>query len=209
MRIILVRHGQTKWNSEGRVQGRTDIPLNARGMAQAEAVGEWLSGRKIDAVYASPLMRAHDTAKAIADRQGVCVKLLGEMIEIDFGLWEGKTSRELSKEFPEFWVDWSWHLDEEKSAMMRAESAYSILARAKRAVSAVMEENAADATVAIVSHTMPIKLLMADAVGIPLENMRQVKVDNCGVCEIVLHKGEQSKLITWNERGFLMRKGLI
>lgn len=46
MRIILVRHGQTKWNSEGRVQGRTDIPLNARGMAQAEAVGEWLSGRK-------------------------------------------------------------------------------------------------------------------------------------------------------------------
>ena len=196
MRIILVRHGQTKWNSEGRVQCRTDIPLNARGMAQAEAVGEWLSGRKIDAVYASPLMRAHDTAKAIADRQGVCVKLLGEMIEIDFGLWEGKTSRELSKEFPEFWVDWSWHLDEEKSAMMRA-------------VSAVMEENAADATVAIVSHTMPIKLLMADAVGIPLENMRQVKVDNCGVCEIELHKGEQSKLITWNERGFLMRKGLI
>ena len=63
--------------------------------------------------------------------------------------------------------------------------------------------------VAIVSHTMPIKLLMADAVGIPLENMRQVKVDNCGVCEIELHKGEQSKLITWNERGFLMRKGLI
>lgn len=56
---------------------------------------------------------------------------------------------------------------------------------------------------------MPIKLLMADAVGIPLENMRQVKVDNCGVCEIELHKGEQSKLITWNERGFLMRKGLI
>lgn len=209
MRIILVRHGQTKWNSEGRVQGRTDIPLNARGMAQAEAVGEWLSGRKLDAVYASPLMRAHDTAKAIADRQGVCVKLLGEMIEIDFGLWEGKTSRELSKEFPEFWVDWSWHLDEEKSAMMRAESAYSILARAKRAVGAVMEENAADATVAIVSHTMPIKLLMADAVGIPLENMRQVKVDNCGVCEIEPHKGEQSKLITWNERGFLMRKGLI
>lgn len=209
MRIILIRHGQTQWNSEGRVQGRTDIPLNARGMAQAEAVGEWLSGRKIDAVYASPLMRAHDTAKAIADRHNLCVKLLDEMIEIEFGLWEGKTSRELSKEFPEFWVDWSWHLDEEKSAMMRAESAYAILARAKRAVSAVMDENAADATVAIVSHTMPIKLLMADAVGIPLENMRQVKVDNCGVCEFELHKGEPSKLITWNERGFLMRKGLI
>lgn len=209
MRIILVRHGQTEWNSEGRVQGRTDIPLNARGMAQAEAVGEWLSGRKIDAVYASPLMRAHDTAKAIADRQGVCVKLLGEMIEIDFGLWEGKTKRELAAEFPEFWTDWSWHLDEQKSAMMQAESAYMILERTKRAIDAVMDENAKDATAVIVSHTMPIKLLMADAVGIPLENMRQVKVDNCGVCEIELHKGEQSKLITWNERGFLMRKGLI
>lgn len=209
MRIILVRHGQTKWNSEGRVQGRTDIPLNARGMAQAEAVGEWLSGRKIDAVYASPLMRAHDTAKAIADRQGVCVKLLDEMIEIDFGLWEGKTKRELAAEFPEFWTDWSWHLDEQKSAMMQAESAYMILERTKRAIDAVMDENAKDATAVIVSHTMPIKLLMADAVGIPLENMRQVKVDNCGVCEIELHKGEQSKLITWNERGFLIRKGLI
>ena len=161
MRIILVRHGQTQWNSEGRVQGRTDIPLNARGMAQAEAVGEWLSGRKIDAVYASPLMRAHDTAKAIADRQGVCVKLLGEMIEIDFGLWEGKTKRELAAEFPEFWTDWSWHLDEQKSAMMQAESAYMILERTKRAIDAVMDENAADATVAIVSHTMPIKLRLA------------------------------------------------
>ena len=209
MRIILVRHGQTKWNSEGRVQGRTDIPLNARGMAQAEAVGEWLSGRKIDAVYASPLMRAHDTAKAIADRQGVCVKLLGEMIEIDFGLWEGKTSRELSKEFPEFWVDWSWHLDEEKSAMMQAESAYMILERTKRAIDAVMDENAKDATAVIVSHTMPIKLLTADAMGIPLENMPHIKIDNCGICELEMRRGEASRLITWNERGFLMRKGLI
>lgn len=209
MRIILVRHGQTKWNSEGRVQGRTDIPLNARGMAQAEAVGEWLSGRKIDAVYASPLQRAHATAKAIADRQGLCVRPIDDMIEIDFGLWEGKTKRELAAEFPEFWVDWSWHLDEQKSAMMQAESAYMILERTKRAIDAVMDENAKDATAVIVSHTMPIKLLMADAMGIPLENMPHIKIDNCGICELEMRRGEASRLITWNEKGFLARKGLI
>ena len=66
-----------------------------------------------------------------------------------------------------------------------------------------------DAEFAMILYDSRKKLLMADAVGIPLENMRQVKVDNCGVCEIELHKGEPSKLITWNERGFLMRKGLI
>ena len=209
MRIILVRHGQTKWNSEGRVQGRTDIPLNARGMAQAEAVGEWLSGRKIDAVYASPLMRAHDTAKAIADRQGVCVKLLGEMIEIDFGLWEEKTADELKKLYPEYWNDWSWHLDEEKSANMQAESAYTILNRVKRALNSIFEENTAGSTAVVVSHTMPIKLIMANAIGLPLKSLQSIKVGNCGICELDMNTDMSGSLITWNESGYLARKGLI
>lgn len=209
MKIILVRHGQTQWNSDARVQGRTDIHLNARGEAQAKAVGEWLSGRRVDAVYSSPLKRAFATAEAIAERHGLGVKPLDGMIEIDFGLWEGKTAREISKEFPTFWEDWSWHLDEEKSAEMKAESAYTILKRAKSALKTAVDENSMDSTIVIVSHTMPIKLIMADAVGIPLENMRQIKIDNCSVSELEMRKNEPIKLITWNEKGFLSGKGLI
>lgn len=209
MNILLIRHGQTQWNSEGRVQGRTDIPLNEKGRAQAQAVAQWLSSRRIDAVYSSPLARAFDTAQAIADKHGLEPKKLNGMIEIDFGLWEGKTSPELAKEYPEFWEDWSWHLDEAKSAQMQAESAYAILNRAEKALDEVISQNAPDSVIAIISHTMPIKLLMANAIGIPLNNMRQVKVENCSICELEIKRGQNRRLITWNEKGFLMNGGLI
>lgn len=209
MKILLIRHGQTHWNSEGRVQGRTDVELNDRGEAQAQAAAEWLSMRRIDAVYASPLKRAYNTAEAIAKKHGLEPKKLDGLIEIDFGLWEGKTSTELAREFPEFWNDWSWHLDEGKSTMMKAESAYAILERAENAMRIAIGENASDSTIAIVSHTMPIKLLVANSAGIPLENLRWVKVDNCGICEIEIMKDGKRRLITWNEKGFLMNRGLI
>ena len=81
MRLILVRHGQTEWNQLGRIQGRTDIPLNDTGIMQARAAGEWLSQRRIDAVYSSPMQRAFDTATEIARPHGLPVISLDDIIE--------------------------------------------------------------------------------------------------------------------------------
>ena len=209
MRLILVRHGQTEWNQLGRIQGRTDIPLNDTGIMQARAAGEWLSQRRIDAVYSSPMQRAFDTATEIARPHGLPVISLDDIIEIDFGLWENKTADELKKLYPEYWNDWSWHLDEEKSANMQAESAYTILNRVKRALNSIFEENTAGSTAVVVSHTMPIKLIMANAIGLPLKSLQSIKVGNCGICELDMNTDMSGSLITWNESGYLARKGLI
>lgn len=209
MRLILVRHGQTEWNQLGIIQGRTDIPLNDTGIMQARAAGEWLSQRRIDAVYSSPMQRAFDTATEIARPHGLPVISIDDIIEIDFGLWEEKTADELKKLYPEYWNDWSWHLDEEKSANMQAESAYTILNRVKRALNSIFEENTAGSTPVVVSHTMPIKLIMANAIGLPLKSLQSIKVGNCGICELDMNSDMSGSLITWNESGYLARKGLI
>lgn len=209
MRLILVRHGQTEWNQLGIIQGRTDIPLNDTGIVQARAAGEWLSQRRIDAVYSSPMQRAFDTATEIARPHRLPVISIDDIIEIDFGLWEEKTADELKRLYPEYWNDWSWHLDEEKSANMQAESAYTILNRVKRALNSIFEENTAGSTAVVVSHTMPIKLIMANTIGLPLKSLQSIKVGNCGICELDMNTDMSGSLITWNESGYLARKGLI
>ena len=155
------------------------------------------------------MQRAFDTATEIARPHGLPVISLDDIIEIDFGLWEKKTADELKKLYPEYWNDWSWHLDEEKSANMQAESAYTILNRVKRALNSIFEENTAGSTAVVVSHTMPIKLIMANAIGLPLKSLQSIKVGNCGICELDMNTDMSGSLITWNESGYLARKGLI
>jgi broad specificity phosphatase PhoE len=85
----LLRHGQTDWNIDLRLQGSSDIPLNATGIRQAELAAEHLFGTQWDLVLASPLSRAHDTAKIVADKLNLEVVIIPELIERSFGIAEG------------------------------------------------------------------------------------------------------------------------
>lgn len=85
----LLRHGQTDWNIDLRLQGSSDIPLNATGIRQAELAAEYLFGTQWDLVLASPLSRAHDTAKIVADKLNLEVVIISELIERSFGIAEG------------------------------------------------------------------------------------------------------------------------
>ncbi|WP_375389463.1 histidine phosphatase family protein [uncultured Amnibacterium sp.] len=90
--LVLVRHGETEWNRIGRVQGRTDIPLNDTGRAQAEAAGRRLRDQHFDAVVASPLSRAADTARIISAELGLGEpELVADLVERDYGRAEGMT----------------------------------------------------------------------------------------------------------------------
>jgi broad specificity phosphatase PhoE len=89
--LLLVRHGETDWNAERRWQGHADVPLNARGRAQAEALAEQLTGERIDAIYSSDLSRARDTAAAVGARLDVPVVSDPDLREIDVGAVEGLT----------------------------------------------------------------------------------------------------------------------
>ncbi|HET7046509.1 MAG TPA: histidine phosphatase family protein [Gaiellaceae bacterium] len=98
--ILLARHGETDWNRERRVQGQTDRPLNEGGRRQAAELARSLAGEHLDAVYASDLLRAFDTARAVAEPRGLEVVALPALRERDFGTWEGLTEAEILDRFP-------------------------------------------------------------------------------------------------------------
>ena len=107
--IILCRHGQTDWNTEGRYQGRTDVPLNATGRQQARDLAARLADQTIHAVYSSTLERAYDTAVEIARPRGLEVRRDPRLDEIDQGLWEGMRHDEIALRHPEKLAAWQDH----------------------------------------------------------------------------------------------------
>ena len=92
--LLLVRHGETDWNAARRWQGHADVPLNARGLEQARTLAEQLMAEPVDAIYASDLSRARDTAAVVGERLGVSVVVDADLREIDVGPIEGLTAEE-------------------------------------------------------------------------------------------------------------------
>ncbi len=92
--LLLVRHGETDWNADGRLQGHTDRPLSDYGRRQAQKLADALEGEEFDAIYASDLARARETAEIVAERLRLPVVLDPDLREKDWGNWEGLTSME-------------------------------------------------------------------------------------------------------------------
>lgn len=101
-RILLVRHGQSTWNADGRWQGRADPPLSELGVHQAEVAAETIADHGITRVWASPLVRAHQTATIVAARLGLTVEKDARLQERDAGDWTGKTRTEIEEGWPGF-----------------------------------------------------------------------------------------------------------
>lgn len=100
-RIIAVRHGETAWNVDTRIQGHLDIPLNETGQWQAQQLAQALAGEPIDAIYASDLKRAFATAQAVADATGAPITAETGLRERSFGHFQGRTFAEIEAELPE------------------------------------------------------------------------------------------------------------
>lgn len=147
--LVLVRHGETEWNRLGRVQGRTDIPLNDTGREQARAAGDRLRGGRFDAVVASPLSRAADTARIIADELGLGgVELVDDLVERDYGGAEGMTGEQI---------------DARHGGVLEArESREATVERVKPALLAIAERHPGQ-RVLVVSHGGVIGSLIRDA----------------------------------------------
>ena len=99
--LILARHGETDWNREGRFQGHADPPLNDTGRAQAARLAEMLADEPIDAIYASDLRRAHETAEIVAAGRNVDVVVEPDLRERDVGEWSGLTLPEIEERYPD------------------------------------------------------------------------------------------------------------
>ena len=168
--ILLARHGQTDWNAERRWQGHADRPLSERGRAQAAALAERLDSVELDVVYASDLARARETAKVVAERQGVELAIDPNLREVDVGSWSGLTKDEAERRFPAGFARWrdglpGWDDGETYQAMSE---------RVLGAVRRVAEAHS-DRPALVVAHGGPIRAIHAAALGFDVATYRRMR----------------------------------
>ena len=161
--IFLVRHGQTALNAEGLLWGRRDVPLNDRGFVQAADAAHELAGKGVKAVYTSPLLRTVQTAQFVAQACGVRITKLDDLIDLDHGRWEGVTAEEAEERDPEEYR--RFRQDPRNAAAPGGERMAEVEARVIAALVAMATRHEG-ASVAAVSHEIPIRLAIAALAGI-------------------------------------------
>ncbi len=174
MNLILVRHGQTKSNKLGRIQGVNNSPLTGVGSGQAEAAARALVSDAPFALYASPLPRALQTAKAIGSLAGVQPVEVKELIEMDVGEFEGLSGPQLRERFPDVML--CWDEDPASTVMPGGESLYDVRDRAWPAVQSLAGRHESE-TVVAVTHNFTIHTIVCAALDMPLNNFRKLRID--------------------------------
>jgi broad specificity phosphatase PhoE len=154
--LYLVRHGETRWNVEGRYQGQLDPPLNERGEAQARATARELAAVGVEAIYSSDLARAHQTAQALAELVGLPVVTDSRLREINQGEWQGILIGDIRSQWPEDIARWEQQPWE--CCPPGGESLQEIQARIQEAIDEIVRRRP-DGTVAVFTHKLPIALL--------------------------------------------------
>ncbi len=163
-RLVLVRHAEPDQSALGRCYGRLDVPLSLAGRAQAEELGASLAGLSPAAVYASPLARALETARPIAAAFGLEPVVHDGLRELDFGELEGMRYEEIAAERPALFRAWM-----ERPAEVRfpgGESLAELRARSLAAVDEIRDRHEGQ-IVAVVSHGGVLRVVLADALGLP------------------------------------------
>jgi phosphoserine phosphatase len=199
--IILVRHGETTWNTAEIFRGRADVPLDDIGLEQAERLGDYLSGEKIDIVYSSPLQRAVQTAGAIARRQDLEVNTPANLIDIDYGGWQGLSSDEVSERYPELYQDW---LDTpEQVRIPGGESLEDVRCRAMPFLEEAVTRGE-EGRIVLVSHRVVNKVLICALLGLDNSSFWNVKMETGGITRFVLD-GDRVILTGHNDTSHLSR----
>ena len=184
----MIRHGRTNWNDAHRFQGRTDIPLNEAGLRQAERLAERLASWSLDGVWSSPLLRARQTAAAVAERHGLEPQVLDDLVEVNFGPWEGmhlRTLRETENERLRLWMrDPFFHGPE------GSETWEKIRERIERAVATLLQSG--KERIVVVSHGGIMRALFAVLLGLDPHSVWNIKTSNCAISGIEIHEYQTS-----------------
>lgn len=163
-RVLMLRHGQTDWNDAGRFQGSADIPLNSRGLEQAQRVAELLANEGVSAIVSSDLQRAAATAQILGDRLGLPVGLDPRLQEINVGSWEGLTPDQIAARDADHWVPLTQGRDGRHSA-----TGESATGAGRRVADAVVEHAASltDAdTLVVVGHGLTSRVAAMLLIGL-------------------------------------------
>jgi probable phosphoglycerate mutase len=198
-RLIAVRHGETAWNVESRLQGQLDIPLNDRGHDQARRAARWLAEDKPDLVVSSDLARAQATAQAIATFNGCPLVVDTRLRERSFGSFQGLTHLEVAQRWPQ--QSQRWKSRDPDFAPGDGESLRVFYARCIDATLSLVEAHAGR-TVVLVSHGGVMDCLYRAASRIPLDAPRIWSLDNAAINRL-LHTNSGLTLVGWNDTSHL------
>ncbi|HUV18952.1 MAG TPA: histidine phosphatase family protein [Ilumatobacteraceae bacterium] len=186
--LILVRHGRTQANREGRLQGRLDQDLDEHGQAQALAVADYVQDRcEVDVVVSSPLKRAMQTAEAF----GRPVEIDDRWLELSYGEYEGTPHADVPSEV------WSRWREDSHFTPQGGESLAALDARVRAACNEMLARATA-ANVVVVSHVSPMKSAVAWALGADIGISFNCHLDHASVCRIAI-RGDRPILQTFNE----------
>ncbi len=203
--IVLVRHGQTAWNRQPggsvRFRGQANPPLDDVGLKQAAITARYLAKRwPVDAVYASPMERAMQTAKAIAEAQGLTVESFEGLLDIDFGNWQGHTPDEVKRHYPDLLRAWF-----EMPHMVQipgGENLDIVRERAVAGLNAVVERHQ-DQTVAMVGHTVVNRVLLCAVLGLSNEHFWRLQQGTCAVNVFEVDKAGSATMVVLNDTSHL------
>lgn len=174
-RFILVRHGETTWNREGRYQGQVDTPLSPFGLEQGKLAAQALKDVPLDVCYASPLSRSYETASMCAKLHDLPVIKDERLLEINHGEWEGLLAQEVGERYPELLQRWRTTVTDVQ--MPGGENIEDVRRRAMEALCEYAVKHAGQ-TVLVVAHDAVNKAVLCDMLGIDLSHFWQMKQDN-------------------------------
>jgi len=195
---MLIRHGDTDWNVEEIFRGLADIELNETGIKQAELLAKYLENVPIKAVYSSPLKRALKTAEIIASLHHIDVTPSQELIDFDYGEWQGMSHDTVKQKYKALYDEWlkNPHLVK----VPKGESLDEVRKRALRLIDQVIMKH--EGTVALVSHRVVGKVLICALLGLDNSHFWNIKLDTCGITTFA-YENERFVLTKHNDTSFL------
>jgi broad specificity phosphatase PhoE len=197
--LYLIRHAETTWNAERRMQGRQDAPLSERGRRQVERLAEAMRRVPLAAVYASSLGRARRTAQPIADAHGLLVYPVDDLREIDQGAWEDRVLEEIEARDGDLLRAW-WEAPE-SVRLPGGESLHEVQARSVAAVRAIAGRHVGR-PVAVVAHGGVNKTILLSVLGAPLASYWRLRQHNACI-NLIEFDGAQPRVVTLNETAHL------
>lgn len=199
-RIIAIRHGETAWNVDGRIQGHLDIPLNDIGLWQAGRAGAALAGETLDVIYSSDLQRAQTTAQAVAATTGASLVLDSGLRERCFGSFEGRTFREIEAEQPEEALRWRKR-DPEFVPEGEGESLLMLRSRIQHTVNRLAAQHPGG-QIALVAHGGVMDVLYRLATHQDLQAPRTWELTNAAINRL-LWTPQGLSLVGWGDTAHL------
>jgi len=194
-RILAIRHGETAWNVDTRIQGQLDVPLNDTGRWQAQRLGRAVADERIDAVYASDLARAYETAQAVATESGQPIVTDSGLRERHFGEFEGFTWKEIQQRWPQ--ESEGWGERELDVAPARGESLRQFCARCVAAATRIAAAHPGQ-TVAMIAHGGVMDCLYRAASRISLHAPRSWQLGNASINRL-LYTPQGFTLVGWSD----------